>query len=579
LVKQIEHARSILERDVPFRSQRTGLWVWTIGIILALVTLELLYLDRVALQYWYLLAVPCIAAAFRFGVRGAITVGMLTLLIFSVVLASADQRLDTVSRFITNQIRTVSSTEDLARFMLQLDDLINLDKQRLYSQALIGLIIVILSSVLLGSSIDSRERTTQKMEGALELLKRYFSPGVVAAITTADVKQGVLGITGRKEMTILFADIRDFTRLSDREGPDETIRFLNEFFTVMTEEIFRNDGTLDKYIGDGILAYFGDPVWFPDHAERAFKTALSMQQRMRRLQAGWEMGGRSSIGMGIGIASGPVIVGNVGSPSLMGYTVLGSTVNIAARLCDLAKPGQILTTRKTYERVSRPIIGLDREPTMVKGFEKSFELVEVIGARTVAQAPRVGVDPRLLSVVRRVVDDPAFRGKLLSGGEDARDIGDLNDDERSLAYQVAVLCGYPIFQGVPAEEVALVTDSASLEHYAKGTVIIREGSWEGSFYIILQGDVVVTATDESGHEEHIASLARGHHFGEISALYNVPRTATVRATSPTRLLVISKEQFGELLDRAPTLAGKIESVAGDRTEDPFLMQLPKAAEA
>jgi hypothetical protein len=263
----------------------------------------------------------------------------------------------------------------------------------------------------------------------------------------------------------------------------------------------------------------------------------------------------------------------------MGYTAIGSTVNIASRLSDLAPAGQILTNRQTYEKVTRSIIGLDREVTTVKGFVSPMEIVEVIGARMVPQAPRVGVDPRLLSIVRRVVEDSSFRGKLMASGDDARPIEDLNEEERSLAYQVAVLCGYPIFQGVPAEEVGLVTDSASLEHYAEGTVIIREGSWGGNFYIILQGDVVITTTDESGRDRHIASLARGHHFGEIAALYDVARTATVRAASPTRLLVISREQFADLLDRAPTIAAKIEAAVGTRTADPFLAPHLTKAEA
>jgi hypothetical protein len=198
-----------------------------------------------------------------------------------------------------------------------------------------------------------------------------------------------------------------------------------------------------------------------------------------------------------------------------------------------------------------------------------MDIIEIIGVRLAPQALRVGVDPRLLSVVRRVVEDATFRARLLAHGDDTMPIEDLNDEERSLAYQVAVLCGYPIFQGVPAEEVALVTDSASLEHYAEGTVILREGTFGGSFYIILQGDVVVTSVDENGNDRHLASLARGHHFGEIAALYDVARTATVRATSPTRLMVISREQFADLLERAPTLAAKIEAAAGSRSAAPF----------
>jgi class 3 adenylate cyclase len=546
------------------------MWVLIIGVILLLITLELVALSEHSLQYWYLLAVPCIVAAFRFGLKGALLVGTVTVLILSVVLVSAEQSFRNVTEGIMELTRAATSADEAARLALQLADLRASDPQSTYGRALFGLVIVIVSSVLLGVSVDSRERTTQVLQEALALLSRYFSPRVVAAITEGAHASGLGGLTGRKEITILFADIRDFTRLSDRVGPDETVRFLNEYFTEMTDELFRHDGTLDKYIGDGIMAFFGDPVWFPDHAERAFRTALAMQQRMRRLQAGWAMGGRATMGMGIGIASGPVIVGNVGSPSLMGYTAIGSTVNIASRLCDLAPPGQVLTNRETYEKVTRSIIGLEREAAAVKGFSKPVEIIEIIGLRLAPQTLRVGVDPRLLSVVRRVVEDPAFRGKLLAHGDDALPIEDLNHEERSLAYQVAVLCGYPIFQGVPAEEVALVTDSASLEQYAEGSVIFREGSWGGNFYIILQGDVVVTSVDENGRDRHLASLARGHHFGEIAALYDVARTATVRATSPTRLLVISREQFADLLDRAPTLAAKIEGAAGSRSANPFI---------
>jgi class 3 adenylate cyclase len=546
------------------------MWVLIIAVILLLITLELVALAEYALQYWYLLAVPCIVGAFRFGVRGALIVGTINVLILSLVLVSAQDSFNRISGGLMELTRAASSAEEAGRLALQLADLRASDPQSTYARALFGLVIVIVSSILLGVSVDSRERTTQVLQEALALLSRYFSPRVVAAITEGVHADGLGGNTGRKEITILFADIRDFTRLSDRVGPDETVRFLNEYFTEMTDEIFRHDGTLDKYIGDGIMAFFGDPVWFPDHAERAFRTALAMQQRMRRLQAGWAMGGRATMGMGIGVASGPVIVGNVGSPSLMGYTAIGSTVNIASRLCDLAPPGQILTNQETYERVTRSIVGLEREATTVKGFSKPMEIMEIIGLRMAPQTLRVGVDPRLLSVVRRVVEDPAFRGKLLAHGDDAHPIDDLNDDERSLAYQVAVLCGYPIFQGVPAEEVALVTDSASLEHFAEGTVILREGSGGSNFYIILQGDVVVTSVDENGRDRHLASLARGHHFGEIAALYDVARTATVRATSPTRLLVISREQFAELLERAPTLAARIEGAAGSRSANPFV---------
>lgn len=167
------------------------------------------------------------------------------------------------------------------------------------------------------------------------LFGRYVSPAVVEELLKHN-EEIALGGT-RMHLSILFSDIRGFTSFSENKQPEYIIKILNEYFTEMTEVIFKYGGTLDKYMGDGIMAFFGAPVQNEDHADRALATAREMVERLAGLNKRWQETGGPALDIGIGINSGPVVVGNIGSPKRMDYTIIGEDVNLASRLESMNK--------------------------------------------------------------------------------------------------------------------------------------------------------------------------------------------------------------------------------------------------
>lgn len=179
-------------------------------------------------------------------------------------------------------------------------------------------------------------------------LRRYLPPKLADRILSTGDKLG--DEPQRKMMTVLFADIRDFSRLTDTLEPEEVFPLLNGFLSEMIKLTHRFEGTLNKIIGDGLLIFFGDPVPMVDHAERAVRMAIEMQRKAHRLGPEWLQYGHV-LGIGIGINTGYMTVGNIGSDIHKDYTVIGKQVNVAARLESLAKAGQILISQRTYSRV------------------------------------------------------------------------------------------------------------------------------------------------------------------------------------------------------------------------------------
>lgn len=177
--------------------------------------------------------------------------------------------------------------------------------------------------------------------------KRYVSPAVI---------QRMIGATGEKdffraeryEMTVLFADLRGFTSMSEGMRPEDVRAVINEYLTAMTECILKHEGTLDKFVGDEVMAIFGAPIYMADHAIRALKVGLDMQAAHRATQAKWKAEGRPTPGLGIGINTGEMVVGNMGSPMRVDYSVLGHNVNLASRLCSLAQAGEVLLGERTF---------------------------------------------------------------------------------------------------------------------------------------------------------------------------------------------------------------------------------------
>ena len=167
------------------------------------------------------------------------------------------------------------------------------------------------------------------------MFSRYVSADVVEELMSSSDE---LKLGGRRvNITIMFCDIRGFTAYSENKAPEQVVSRLNEYLTVMTEIIFRHGGTLDKYLGDGLMAFFGAPVYYPDHVERAIKTAAEIQVAIDRLSEEWAAKGEPPLNIGVGINSGSVLVGNVGSPERMDYTVIGEDVNLASRVEGLTK--------------------------------------------------------------------------------------------------------------------------------------------------------------------------------------------------------------------------------------------------
>ncbi|HYF38535.1 MAG TPA: adenylate/guanylate cyclase domain-containing protein, partial [Gemmatimonadales bacterium] len=172
--------------------------------------------------------------------------------------------------------------------------------------------------------------------------ERYFAPNIAAEIAQQDA---VVPLGGeRRPITILFSDIRGFTSMSESMGPDAIAQLLTEYFSEMVEIVFEHGGTLDKFVGDAIMALWGAPIAHVDDPDRALRAAIAMQSGVARLNERWALMGRPEIGVGIGINYGDVFAGNIGSHRRLEYTVIGDAVNVASRLCSEAGPGEILVS-------------------------------------------------------------------------------------------------------------------------------------------------------------------------------------------------------------------------------------------
>jgi len=206
---------------------------------------------------------------------------------------------------------------------------------------------------------------------------RYVSKRVVQEILSSNEEIKVGGV--RKDITLMFVDIRGFTPMSEKMEPEDIIIMLNEYLDLCSRAVFAYEGTIDKFIGDGVMSIFGAPIEQKDHPERAVRAALQMQKESVKLAEGLlERYGRS-VSFGIGLNSGPAVVGNIGSNERLDYTAIGDTVNLAARLESNAKPGQILISKETYERIKGTFQVTPLDAIKVKGKEQLVEIYQVEG--------------------------------------------------------------------------------------------------------------------------------------------------------------------------------------------------------
>jgi adenylate cyclase len=215
---------------------------------------------------------------------------------------------------------------------------------------------VIYPSMLIGLVFASttlvRYFSTESEKRHIKAAFQFYVPPAVVDEIAADV--GKLRLGGEKrDLTVLFSDIRGFTSMSEALAPEELVKLLNVYFTEMTDKVFDHKGSLDKYIGDAIMAVYGAPIAAAEHPHLACRTALDMIRALDALRAQWRRDGLPEIGIGIGINTGPMIVGNMGSVSRFNYTVVGDAVNLASRIESLNKTygTSILLSEYTYEKV------------------------------------------------------------------------------------------------------------------------------------------------------------------------------------------------------------------------------------
>ncbi len=272
------------------------------------------------------------------------------------------------------------------------------------------------------SSHLERSANARRLQALSEKLGRYLAPQVYRSLF--DGSRDAQIQTQRKKLTLFFSDIKDFTASTGRWTPDEVTYLLNSYFSEMSEIVYEYGGTLDKFIGDAMVVFFGDPdsSGEQEDALQCVKMAIAMQRRMSELQVLWrEMGADKTFVVRMGIHTGVCDVGNFGSDLRMSYTVIGSEVNLAARLEQGADPGGILISSDTYALVRNEITAIERQPLIAKGiaepihaFAVQSEAVAAATTRKVFQWERLGmrvlVDlDRLLPAERAAIAAPASR--------------------------------------------------------------------------------------------------------------------------------------------------------------------------
>ena len=214
------------------------------------------------------------------------------------------------------------------------------------------------------------------------MFSSYVSKRIVDELIK-DPSKATLG-GDRKEITVLFSDIRGFTSFSEKHQPEEVVKLLNEYLGAMTEIVFDYEGTLDKFVGDAIMALWGAPVGQPDHADRAVRCALAMIERLKQLQAKWAAEGKYVIDIGIGINTGDMVVGNMGAEGKkMDYTVIGDNVNLGARLEGLTRQynNHIIISEFTYEKVKDIVQVNELGSVTVKGKQKPVRIYDLVGIK------------------------------------------------------------------------------------------------------------------------------------------------------------------------------------------------------
>jgi adenylate cyclase len=230
---------------------------------------------------------------------------------------------------------------------------------------------------------DAEKRKVSKLFG------RYVSRDVYKQLMSDPAKAELGG--SRREMSVLFSDLRGFTSITEKGEPEALVGQLNEYFTRMVDIVFRNGGTVDKFVGDMVMALFGAPVDDVNHAEAAVATAVEMVRELAHLNQRWAAEGRVQLDIGVGVNSGDMIAGNIGSSAIMSYTVIGDNVNLGSRLESLNKDyrSRIIISDATRSRLRTSYETRPLGSVVVKGKTQPVEIFEIIVPSPLVTAPPV----------------------------------------------------------------------------------------------------------------------------------------------------------------------------------------------
>ena len=210
-------------------------------------------------------------------------------------------------------------------------------------------------------------------------LQRFLAPQVAQMIASSDAPEKAFA-SHRREVTVVFCDLRGFTAFTETSEPEEVMGVLHEYHESLGELIFRYEGTLDRFAGDGIMIIFNDPIPCADHTERAVRLALDMRERIETLSKQWRRKSYT-LGFGVGIAAGYATLGQIGFEKRREYTAIGSVINLASRLCDEARPGQIVVGQRAFSSVEQDVEAQSMGELNLKGFAKPVAAYEILSLR------------------------------------------------------------------------------------------------------------------------------------------------------------------------------------------------------
>lgn len=212
-------------------------------------------------------------------------------------------------------------------------------------------------------------------------LRRFLPEQVANLVVASDGAHDPLS-SHRREVTVVFCDLRGFTAFAEIAEPEEVMAVLAEYHACLGQIIDRHEGTLERFIGDGLLVVFNDPIPCDDHTERAVRMAVAMRDAVAELSAKWQRDGHA-LGFGIGIARGHATIGRIGFDRRSDYAVIGSVANLAARLCDEARTGQILASQRAFGPVAPLVEARAVGEIRLKGFHRPMAAFDIIGWRSV----------------------------------------------------------------------------------------------------------------------------------------------------------------------------------------------------